>query len=335
MRFAALFLSVLPLFAAGSGYHKVKSLPVGGDGGWDYLTADGDAHRLYVSHATQVIVFDTASGAKIGAIPDTPGVHGVAVAPKLGLGFISAGRANQVVVFDLKTLAVKTKIDVGKNPDWIWYDEFANRVLTCNGTSQDISAIDAATLKVVGTLPIGGKPETAMTDGKGRTFVNLEDKSSLAVFDSRTMKLETTWSLAPCEEPTGLDIDRKSQRVFAGCGNKMMAAVDYTTGKVVATVPTGDGTDATSFDPTLGYIYTSNGQDATMTVIHEDSPNKYTLVENVPTAKGARTMAVDTKTHMAYLAKADYTAAAPAEPGKKAKRPSMVPGSMEILVFSK
>jgi YVTN family beta-propeller protein len=335
MRFAALIFSALPLFAASSGYHKMQSLAVGGEGGWDYLTADAESHRLYVSHATQVLVFDTVSGKKVGTIADTPGVHGVAVAAKLGLGFVSAGRANQVVVFDLKTLAVKSKIDVGKNPDWIWYDEFTNRILTCNGTSNDISAIDGATLKVVGTLPIGGKPETAMSDGKGRTFVNLEDKSSIAVFDSKTMKLEATWPLAPCEEPTGLDIDRKTKRVFAGCGNKMMAAVDYTTGKVVATVPTGDGTDALSFDPALGYIYTSNGADGNMSIIHQDSPAKYTLVENVVTARGARTMAVDTKTHKAYLAKADYTAAAPAEAGKKAKRPSMVPGSMTILVFGK
>lgn len=335
MRTTLLFVTALSLFAAGSGYHKVKSLPVGGEGGWDYLTADAAAHRLYVSHATQVIVFDTASGEKIGTIPDTLGVHGIALAPKLGLGFVSAGRANSVVVFDLKTFEVKTKIEAGKNPDWIWYDEFTNRVFTCNGTSQDITAIDAATLKVVATMPIGGKPETAMTDGKGRTFVNLEDKSAMAVFDAKTMKLETTWSLAPCEEPTGLDIDRKNKRVFVGCGNKMMAAVDYTTGKVVATVPTGDGTDATSFDPGLAYVFTSNGQDGTMSVIHEDSPDKYSLVENVPTAKGARTMTVDTKTHMAYLAKAEYTAAAPAADGKKGKRPSMVPGSMEILVFGR
>jgi YVTN family beta-propeller protein len=335
MRFAALIFSALPLLAAGSGYHKMKSMPVGGDGGWDYLLADADSHRLYVSHATQVVVLDSASGEKVGVIPDTAGVHGVALAPKLGLGFVSAGRANQVVVFDLKTLAVKSKIDVGKNPDWIWYDESTNRVLTCNGTSQDISAIDAATLKVVGTLPIGGRPETAMSDGKGRTFVNLEDKSGIAVFDAKTMKLETTWPLAPCEEPTGLEVDRKNKRLFVGCGNKMMAAVDYTTGKVVATVPTGEGTDATSYDPSLGYIYTSNGEDGNMTIIHQDSANKYSLVENVVTAKGARTMAVDTKTHTAYLAKAEYTAAAPAEPGKKAKRPSMVPGSMQILVFAK
>jgi YVTN family beta-propeller protein len=331
MRSALPLLTALSLFAASSGYHKIKSLPVGGDGGWDYLTADGDSHRLYVSHATQVVVFDTATGEKVGAIPDTQGVHGIAVAPKLGLGFISAGRANQVVVFDLASLAVKTKIDVGKNPDWIWYDAFSNRVFTCNGSSQDITAIDAATLKVAGTLPMGGKPETAMTDGAGRAFVNLEDKSAMAVFDSKTLKLETTWSLAPCEEPTGLDIDRKNKRVFAGCGNKMMAAIDYTTGKVVATVPTGDGTDATSFDPALGYIYTSNGQDGNMSVIHEDSPNQYTLVENVVTAKGARTMTVDTKTHIAYLSKAEYLAA----DGKKSKRPSMVPGSMEILVFGR
>jgi YVTN family beta-propeller protein len=334
MRLTILFVTALSLFAAGSGYHKIKSFPVGGEGGWDYLTADADSHRLYVSHATQVIVFDTQSGEKIGSIPDTAGVHGVAVAQKLGLGFVSAGRANQVVVFDLKTFATKERIDVGKNPDWIWFDEFNNRVLTCNGGSQDITAIDAATLKVVGTLPIGGKPETAMSDGKGRTFVNLEDKSSIAVFDSKTMKLETTWPLAPCEEPTGLDIDRKNKRVFAGCGNKTMVAVDYTTGKVVASVPTGDGTDAAAFDPGLGYVYTSNGE-GTMSVIHQDSPNKYTLVENVPTAKGARTMAVDTKTHLAYLAKADYAPAAPAADGKKAKRPSMVPGSMEIMVFGR
>jgi YVTN family beta-propeller protein len=334
MRITLLLISVLSLFAAGSGYHKVKSLPVGGDGGWDYLIADSQDHRLYVSHATQVIVFDTKSGEKIGAIPDTPGVHGVAVAHRLGLGFVSAGRANNVVVFDLKTFEVKSKIDTGKNPDWIYYDEASNKVFTCNGGSNDLTVIDAATLKVVGTTPLGGKPETAMSDG-GKLFINLEDKSSIVVVDTKSLKLEKTWPLAPCEEPTGLDIDRKNKRVFAGCGNKTMVAVDYTTGKVVGSVTTGEGTDALSFDPALGYIYTSNGQDGTMSVIHQDSPTKYTLVENVPTAKGARTMAVDTETHTAYLAKAEYAPAAPAADGKKAKRPSMVPGSMEILVFAK
>jgi DNA-binding beta-propeller fold protein YncE len=332
---ALLSVLTLSLSAAGSGYHKVTSYPVPGEGGWDYLTADADSHRLYVSHATQVVVFDTRTGQKVGEIPDTPGVHGVAIAAKLGLGFVSAGRANSVVVFDLKSLAVKEKIEVGKGPDWIWYDEFSNRIFTCNGQGKDLTAIDAATMKVVGSLPIGGKPETAMTDGKGRTFVNIEDTSSIAVFDSKTLKLETTWKLDPCEEPTGLDIDRKNKRLIVGCGNKLMGIVDYTSGKVVATIPTGEGTDAAAFDPALGFAYTSNGGAGTMSVVHQDSADKYSLVENVPTAKGARTMAIDTNTHMAYLAKAEYAPAAPAEPGKKAKRATMIPGSMEILVLGR
>lgn len=335
MRLTFLFVMVMSLFAAGSGYHKVASWPVGGEGGWDYLTADAGSHRLYVSHASQVIVFDTKSGEKVGVVPDTPGVHGIAIASKLGLGFISAGRANSVVVFDLKTLEVKNKIEVGKGPDWIWYDEFSNRIFTCNGQGKDLTAIDAGTMKVVGTVPVSGKPETAMSDGMGRTFVNLEDTSSILVFDSKSLKIETTWKLGACEEPTGLDIDRKNKRLIVGCGNKMMGIVDYTTGKVVATVPTGDGTDAAAFDPELGFAYTSNGASGTMSVVHQDSPDKYTLVENVPTAKGARTMAIDTTTHMVYLAKAEYAEAVPAKAGQKAKRATMIPGSMEIMVLGR
>jgi len=261
-------------------------------------------------------------------------VHGVAVAHKLGLGFVSAGRANNVVVFDLKTFEVKSKIDTGKGPDWIYYDEAANKVFTCNGGSNDLTTIDAATLKVVGTTPLGGKPETAMSDG-GKLFINIEDKSSIAVVDTKSLKVEKNWPLAPCEEPTGLDIDRKNKRLFAGCGNKTMVAVDYTNGKVVGSAATGAGTDAAAFDPELGYVYVSNGQDGTMSIIHQDSPTKYTLVENVPTAPGRSHHGCRYQDAPGLPRQSRVQGSRAGGDGKKAKRPTMVPGSMEVLVFGK
>jgi DNA-binding beta-propeller fold protein YncE len=276
--------------AAGSGYHVVTTWKVGGEGGWDYLTADSDARRLYLSRGTRVMVLDADSGKSIAEIPDTPGVHGIALAPDLGRGFTSNGREGTVSIFDIKTLALITKVKVGDNPDAILYDPATKRVFTFNGKSQDSTAIDGATGKVLGTIKLDGKPEFAASDAKGEIFVNIEDKSELTAIDPNKLEVKKSWPLAPCTEPSGLSIDRKHHRLFVGCDNKMMAVVDASSGKVLATPPIGDGVDATAFDDATGLAFASCGE-GLLTVVKEES-GKYTA-ENIPTKARARTMALD------------------------------------------
>ena len=334
-----LFLSVLLLLLstvvlAASGYHLLKKIPLGGEDGWDYLTFDPDSGRLFISRATHVIVFDASSGKVVGDIPDTPGVHGIALAPELGRGFTSNGRADTVTIFELKTLASIGQVKTGQNPDAIVYDPATKRVFAMNGRSGDATAIDAATGKVVGTVPLQGKPEFAVVDGKGRVYANIEDRSELVALDTRRLTVEARWPLAPCEEPTGLAIDLEHRRLFAGCGNKFMAVVDAQSGKVIATLPIGSGVDATAFDPGLQYAYASNGE-GTLTVVHEDSPDKFTVVENVPTQRGARTMALDPGTHQVYLVTADFAPTPPPPPGQPRQRPAILPNTFVVLVMGK
>jgi len=324
----AIFGAALVLTAAG-GYHPKTKFPIGGEGGWDYLTADSDARRLYVSHGNEVDVLDLDSGAVVGKIPDTPGVHGIALAPELGRGFISAGRANKVVIFDLKTLKATGEVATGQNPDAILYDPASKRVFTFNGRSGDATAIDAANGSMLGTIPLDGKPEFAAADGEGHVFVNNEDKSLVFRLDSRKLAVLNQWPLAPCESPSGMAIDREHHRLFSGCHNKMMAIMDAETGKVIATPAIGQGVDANAFDPATKLAFSSNG-DGTLTVVHEDSPDKFTIVENAKTQRGARTMALDLKTHNILLAIAEF-GEAPAGGG----RPPIVPGSFAILVMEK
>lgn len=312
-----------------SGYHLAKIIPVGGDEGWDYVTVDSDARRIYVSHGSRVVVLDADSGAVTGEIPDTQGVHGIAVASDLGRGFTSNGRANTVTIFDLKTLSTLGTIKVGTNPDAIVYDADTKRVFTMNGRSQDATAIDAANGTVVGTLALGGKPEFAVADGKGSIFVNIEDKSELVEFDPQKLAVLHHWRLAPCQEPSGLAMDRKNRRLFAGCDNKMMAVVDADTGKIIATPAIGEGVDANGFDPATNLAFASNG-DGTLTVVHEDSPNKFTVVDNVPTKRSARTMGLDLKTRNIFLPAADFDAPAPGE-----RRGKIKPGSFVVLTVAR
>ena len=314
---------------AASGYRVIKTLPVGGDEGWDYVSVDSNARRVYVSHGASVVVLDADSGAAVGKIVDTPGVHGIAIASDLGRGFTSNGRANTVTIFDLKTLAAVGTVKTGTNPDAIIYDPATKRVFTMNGRSQDATVINAADGTVVGTIALGGKPEFVVSDGKGSMFVNLEDKSELVQFDPRKLSVLHHWSLTPCEEPSGLAIDVKTRRLFAGCGNKMVAVVNADTGKVVATPAIGDGVDANAFDPETNYVFASNGE-GTLTVIHEDSADKYTVVENVPTKKTARTMGLDLKTHNIFLPAANFDPPAPGE-----RRGKMKPGSFVVLLVGK
>ena len=320
--------------ASSSGYHVVTTYKVGGDGGWDYLLADPDTHRLYISRGTHVMVIDGDTGKSVGDIADTPGVHGIALAPELGRGFTSNGREGTVSIFDIKTLATSNKVKVGgENPDAIIYDPATKRVFTFNGRSHDSTAIDAATGKVLGMIKLDGKPEFAASDGKGEVFVNIEDKSELSAIDANKLEVKATWPLAPCTEPSGLAIDREHRRLFAGCDNKMMAVVNADTGKVLASPAIGEGVDATRYDPGTGLAFASCGE-GVLTVIKEESPEKFAVVENVPTQKGARTMALDASTHKVYTVTANF--GPPPAPTAENPHPwrSIVPGTFVVLVLS-
>jgi YVTN family beta-propeller protein len=317
-----------------AGYHLLKRIEVGGDGGWDYLTVDGAARRLYVSHATRVVVIDLDRGAVVGEIPNTNGVHGIAIVPELGRGFTSNGRDNTATVFDLKTLKVISQVKTGTNPDAIIYDPASRRVFAFNGRSDDATAIDAASGNVAGTVALGGKPEFAAADGKGTVYVNIEDKSEVVALDSNKLTVKARWPLAPGEEPSGLAMDRERRRLFVVCANKKMIVMDADKGRVVAGLPIGGGVDAAAFDPETKLAFSSNGE-GTLTVVHEDSADKYSVVENAPTQRGARTMALDPKTHTVYLATAQFGPPPAPTPDRPHPRASIVPGSFVVLVFGK
>ena len=327
--FAALSSS-LP--AASPSYHLLKKVKLGGEGFWDYLSIDSAARRLYISCGTHVMVLDADTYELVADIPNTPGVHGIAVAPDFGRGFISDGRANQVTIFDLKTFKEVGTAKTGEGPDAIIYDAASKRAFTFNGEGNSSTAIDADAGKVAGTIDLGGGPEFAAADGQGRVYNNLEDKSVVVQIDSKNLKVLNRWPLAPCESPSGMAMDTEHRRLFIGCHNKLMAIMDADNGKVVATVPIGQGVDANRFDPGTQLAFSSNG-DGTLTVVHEDSPDKYTVVDNVQTQRGARTMEVDTKTHNVFLVTAEFgPMPAEAKPGER-RRPPMIPGSFTLLVF--
>jgi DNA-binding beta-propeller fold protein YncE len=328
-------LAAVALAAAGPGYHTVTTYKVGGEGGWDYLTTDSDARRVYISRGTHVMVIDADSGKSVGDIPDTPGVHGIALAPDLGRGFTSNGREGTVSIFDIKTLATSSKVKVGDNPDAILYDPATKRVFTFNGRSQDSTAIDGATGKVLGTIKLDGKPEFAASDAKGEIFVNIEDKSELVAIDPNKLEVKAKWPLAPCTEPSGLALDRKYRRLFVGCDNKMMAVVDADSGKVLATPAIGEGVDATAFDAETGLAFASCGVDGVLTVVKEDSPNQFSVAENVTTQKGARTMALDSKTHNVFVVTAQFGPRPAPTADNPRPRPPMVPDTFVVLVLSK
>jgi DNA-binding beta-propeller fold protein YncE len=328
-------LAALAWAAAGPGYHVAKTYKLGGEGGWDYLSADANARRLYISRGTHVIVLDVDSGKTVGDIPDTQGVHGIALAPDLGRGFTSNGREGTVTIFDLQTLKpIGEKVKVGENPDAILYDPATKRVFTFNGRSQDASAIDGASGKVLGTIKLDGKPEFAASDAQGTVFVNIEDKSELTAIDPNTLAVKAKWPLAPCTEPSGLAIDRKHRRLFAGCDNKMMAVVDADSGKVLATPAIGEGVDATAYDDQTGLAFASCGQ-GVLTVVKQESPDKYSVAENAQTERGARTMALDSKTHDVYTVTAKFGSRPAATADNPHPRPPMLPDSFVVLVVSK
>ena len=302
---AAIFLFVcLVASATALDYQITRKIPIPGKGSWDYLVVDEGGRRLYVSHGTQVEVLNVDSGAIVGKVENTPGVHGIAIAPELGRGFASNGESSTVTIFDLKTLKTIAEVPVGKKPDAIIYDPATSRVFAFNGDSSSASAIEAATGKVVGTVDLGGGPEYAVADGSGYIYNNLEDASLVLKINARSLKVEQRWPTAPCASPSSMAMDRPNRRLFIGCRNKLMAAVNAETGQVIATLPIGDHVDATAFDPESRLIFNSNGE-GTMTVIRQDSPDKYSMVETVKTLPRAKTMALDPKTHQLFLSTAE------------------------------
>ena len=308
MRTLIIFAVSLNLLAASAqtpgGYHVTKKISIPGQGSWDYLTVDEAARRLYVSHGTQVEVLDVDSGAIVGKIENTPGVHGIAVAPELGRGFVSNGQSSTVTIFDLKTLNTIAEVPVGKKPDAIIYDPATSRVFAFNGDSNRQPPSTLPTGKVVGTVDLGGGPEFAVADGLGYVYNNLEDESLVLKINAHSLKVEQRWPTAPCSSPSSMAMDRANRRLFIGCRSKVMAVVNADTGQVITTLPIGDHVDATAFDPESHLIFNSNGE-GTITVVHEDSPDKYSVVENVKTLPKAKTMALDPKTHRLFLSTAE------------------------------
>ncbi len=316
--------------AAGA-YKFLKEIPIGGEGGWDYLSVDTAGRRLYVSHATKVVVIDIDKDAVVGEIADTPGVHGVALAPDLGKGFVTCGRENKCAIVDLKTLETLAKVETGQNPDGMLYEPSRQEAYLFNGRSGSATVIDAKTGKVTATIPLEGKPEFPTADSQaGRVFDNLEDKSEVAVIDIKSHQVVNRWPIAPGESASGMAIDVAHHRIFCGCENNLMIMMDNTTGKVVGSVPIGSHVDANAFDPGTQLAFASCG-DGTTTIAHEDSPEKLTVVQTLKTEQGARTMTIDPTTHKIYLGAAKY--GAPSGGSGKKGRPSIVPGSFHILVY--
>ncbi len=321
---AATFAAV-PAFAQKQ-FKVTNRVKLGGEGGWDYLVYDPDGKRLFLTRGSHVMVVDAATLKVTGDIPDLSAIHGVALAPEFNRGFISNGGDDTVTIFDLKSLKKLDSVKVGERPDAILYDPFSKHVFTFNARSKDSTAIDAASGKVVGTVALGGKPEFPASDGQGKLYLNIEDKSQIAEVDVAKLKVLNTWPVAPCQEPSALAFDAEHDRLFAGCHNKMMVVVDSESGKVVATVPIGEGVDAGRFNPKTQEIFMSCGE-GVLTIVHEDTPDKYSVRQNLSTVKGARTMALDQDNDIVYLVTAQREATA--APGQ---RPAIVPGTFELIV---
>lgn len=348
----ALTLAIAPLCRADGPYHLLKEIAIGGEGGWDYLSIDEAGRRLYVSHGTKVVVVDIDKGAVAGEIADTPGVHGFAIAPELGLGFSSNGKENKASIVDLKTLKTTSKVDTGEGPDAILYEPGQQEVYTFNGGGQSSTVFEAKTGKVVATVALPGRPEFAAADPKaGRVYCNIEDKNEIVAIDTKTHQVTDTWPIAPGESASGMTIDVANHRLFIGCHNQMMLMLDSASGKVIANVPIGKGVDANSFDPGTLMAFSSCG-DGTVTIAHEETPDKLTPAQSLTTEPRARTMALDPKTHNIYLASAKFEAPSPTPaaasspaaspapaataspaPGGQRQRPKMIPDSFKILVY--
>jgi hypothetical protein len=331
---AILFTSQAPAADKAPAYHLVKEIPIAGDTGWDYLSIDADARRLYVTHGTHIVVVDVDSNAVVGDIADTPGVHGFAVAHKLGKGFSSNGAESKVSIVDLKTLATLAKVDTAEGPDAILYEPGREEVYAYDGKAHAATIISATSGKVVATLPLPGKPEFSVADSQaGRVFVNIEDKNEVVAIDTRTHQITDTWPIAPGESASGMAIDTAHHRLFLGCENHLMLMMDSATGNVVASVPIDSGVDANAFDANTQLAFSSNGA-GTVTIAHEDSPSRLSVAQTLKTQESARTMALDPTTHRIYLAAATLEPETAAQlPGPHRRRPS-VPGSFKVLVYA-
>jgi DNA-binding beta-propeller fold protein YncE len=331
----ALFLLAIAAIAAPPTYKVTGKIKIGGVGRWDYVYVDSANHRLYVSHATQTEVIDTETDKVVGTIPDTGGVHGIAIANDLGRGFTSDGTDNDVTIFDLKTLKVLGKVKTGTNPDSIIYEPVTHRIFTFNGRSKDSTVFEAKTGEIVtASIPLGGKPEFAQIDGKGHIYFNIEDTSEIGEMDAKTATLTKHFSIAPCDGPSGLAINPKTGYLYSVCGNKTMAVSDPVAGKVVATPAIGQGPDGVAFDD--GYAFSANGRDGNITMVGETSPGKFEPVATIPTGQGARTIGSDQKTHKLYLPAAEFgPPPAPPAGGGKAGRPQPLPDSFEIIVVGR
>ena len=331
-RFASLaaFAAMLAWACAASAadYAVKRRFVIGGEGGWDYLTYDATAHRLFVSRGTHVQVVDPDRGTALGDIPDTPGVHGIALAQDLGKGFISNGRDASVTVFELATLKTLARIAIGgENPDFIAYDSASRRVFTFNGRSRDVSAIDAVGMKLLTRIELDGKPESAVADGRGRIFVNIEDRDELTALDTRKAVAVSTWPLAGCKEPAALAMDHERRRLFVGCHNRTLVVVDADNGRSIASLPIGSGVDAAAFDPQTRLVLSSQ-DDGTLTLIKELAPDSYAVVQSVVTQRGARTLALNPASHDVYLVTADFDTVVTDGRTRRVARP----GSFTLLV---
>lgn len=320
----------LSLSAQTSGYRIANKFHIDGDEGWDALTVDDDAGRIYISHGSVVQVIDESNGSVLATITGLNGVHGIALAWDLNKGFISSGRDSSVYVFDMNTYTTLDKITAGRNPDAILYDRFTHRIFAFNGSSNNATVIDASTDAVLGTIPLDGKPEFAVADYKGKVFINIEDKSEISRIDAANMVVENTWPLSPGEEPSGIAMDDKNNILFSACNNKTMVIMDAVSGKVITTLPIGERVDGADFDPLTKRAFSSNG-DGTLTVIQEESKDKFSVLENVETQKGARTIVVDKKTHHIFMPTAEFDAPPPPTSDNPHPRPKIKPGTFIIL----
>jgi YVTN family beta-propeller protein len=314
-----------------SNYKITNKFTVEGDGGWDYIVSDDNTDRLFVSHGTVTQVVDSKTGNLIGTIQDTKGVHGIALAQEENKAFVSCGKDSSVTIVNLETLQFITKIKVtGANPDAILYDKFSHRVFVYNGRSANATVIDAKTNQIVATIPLEGKPEFSVSDENGKVYVNIEDKSLLSVINSTTLKVENNWSISPGEEASGLALDNAAHRLFSVCDNKKMIVMNALNGKVIATLEIGERVDGCTFDPVLKRAYSSNGE-GTITVVQEENENKFSVLENITTQKGARTICINKKTQNLYLPTAEYGDTPPATPENQHPRPAIKPNTFTLL----
>jgi YVTN family beta-propeller protein len=320
---------------AADNYRVLDTWKLGGDGGWDYLTVDSAAHLLYITRGNRVMVVDLQSGKLAAEIPGFDGIHGVALDSDGKFAYVSDGRANAVRVFDRTSHQIIATIPVDKGPDAIVFEPVYKYVFSMNGHGGNTSVIDAASNKVIATIALPGRPEFAGADGQGAVFINIEDKSELVRVDAATLKVTATWKLAPCESPSGFAIDPAHRRGFSVCDGKKMAITDLDSGKVVATPAIGEGPDAAGFDPTRGLVFSSNGQDGTLTILHQDTPDSYSLVQTMPTKRGARTMAVDPSTGNVYTVTADFGPRPAPTPANPHPWPTILPGTFTVIVVGK